>query len=192
VAAPRTGERAAAVEARTLTTTEAAVLALLAIEGERSGYDLAQRVERAIGHIWAPARSGLYATLPRLVRDGLADARHVAQAARPDKQVYRIAAAGRDALAAWFATVEPGARETVLLKVFVGGLTTPDVLLGQLRQFEADAEARLETLREIEPTNTGVGHDWYHRHLLEYGLRRAELDRAFAEEVARAIVERTG
>ena len=42
-----------------LTTTEAAVLALLAIEGERSGYDLLKGVTHAIGHIWSPARSGL-------------------------------------------------------------------------------------------------------------------------------------
>ena len=34
---------------RTLTTTEAAVLALLEIEGERSGYDLLKLVSKAIG-----------------------------------------------------------------------------------------------------------------------------------------------
>ena len=39
-----------------LTTTEAAVLALLAIEGERSGYDLSKLAERAIGHMWSPAQ----------------------------------------------------------------------------------------------------------------------------------------
>ena len=42
-----------------LTTTEAAVLALLAIEGERSAYDLTKLVTQAIAHIWSPARSGL-------------------------------------------------------------------------------------------------------------------------------------
>ena len=51
-----------------LTTTEAAVLALLAIEGERSGYALAKAVEKAIGHIWAPARSGLFAALYPVLR----------------------------------------------------------------------------------------------------------------------------
>ena len=46
-----------------LTTTEAAVLALLAIEGARSAYDLVKLVEQAIAHVWSPARSGLYAVL---------------------------------------------------------------------------------------------------------------------------------
>src|SRR5207244_1770880 len=78
-----------------LTTTEAAVLALLAIEGERSGYDLGKLVQRAIGHVWSPARSALYAVLPRLVEHGLATRKTVAQSTRPDKQLYRVNRAGR-------------------------------------------------------------------------------------------------
>jgi DNA-binding PadR family transcriptional regulator len=144
-----------------LTTSEGAVLALLAIEGERSGYELAKLVERAIGHVWSPARSGLYATLPRLAKSGLVESRAVAQTARPDKQVYRISAAGRDSLAEWVRGVEPGARDTFFLKLFAGKLTTPDVLVEHVRQFRADTEARLAVLREIEPTNTNCGHDWF-------------------------------
>jgi DNA-binding PadR family transcriptional regulator len=170
-----------------LTTTEAAVLALLAIEGERSGYDLLKLVTQAIGHVWAPARSGLYAALPRLVQDGLARSRSVAQSTRPDKQLYRITRPGRAALTAWLETVEPGARETFFLKLFVGGLTTPEVLLGHVEQFREDTEARLETYRAIERTNSNRGHDWFHRHLLLHGLERAEQELAWAESVARAL-----
>ena len=177
----------ARTEVDRLTTTEGAVLALLAIEGERSGYDLLKLVQQAVGHVWSPARSGLYAVLPRLVRNGLATSRRVEQSDRPDKQLYRIARRGRDALASWLETVEPGARETFFLKLFVGKLTTHEVLLRQLAQFVADTERRLATLRAIEPTNSGVGHDWYHRHLLVYGIERAEHDLAWAARVERAL-----
>jgi DNA-binding PadR family transcriptional regulator len=170
-----------------LTTTEAAVLALLEIEGERSGYDLLKAVTNAIGHIWSPARSGLYAALPRLVKLGLAQCRSVTQSSRPDKQVYRINSDGRSALAAWFETVEPGARDTFFLKLFVGGLTTPEVLLRHVEQFIADSEARLDGYRAIEPTNTNRGHDWYHRHLLRHGLERTEQELVWADGVARAL-----
>lgn len=51
-----------------LTTTEAAVLALLMIEGEHAGYDLLKLVTKSIAHVSLPARSGLYAVLPRLER----------------------------------------------------------------------------------------------------------------------------
>jgi len=164
-----------------LTTTEAAVLALLAIEGERSGYELAKAVESAIGHIWAPARSGLYACLPRLANSGLARVR------RSDKPLYAISEPGRAALEAWFERVEPGARETVFLKLFLGGLTTHDVLLRHLAQFRDDVEARLAGYREIEQTNSNRGHDWYHRHLLVLGVENAERELGWAERVEKAL-----
>src|SRR4051812_29282019 len=170
-----------------LTTTEAAVLALLAIEGERSGYDLLKLVAQAIAHVWSPARSGLYAVLPRLVASGFASRRSVAQSTRPDKQLYRITRSGRASLDAWLETVESGARETFFLKLFVGKLTTPEVLLEHVAQFVSDSEERLETLRAIEPTNSNRGHDWFHRHLLRYGIERAEHDLAWADDVARAL-----
>ena len=162
----------------TLTTTEAAVLALLAIEGERSAYDLTKAVEKAIGHIWSPAKSGLYATLPRLANDGLAE-RH--------GRSYRISTPGQEALEGWLSAVEPASRETFFLKLFVGGLTTPDVLLEHVEQFISDTGERLEMLRAIEPTNTNTGHDWHHRHLLEYGIERAEHELEWAHGVERAL-----
>jgi DNA-binding PadR family transcriptional regulator len=170
-----------------LTTTEAAVLALLAIEGERSGYDLSKLVEKSIAHVWAPARSGLYAVLPRLEQAGLAAHRVVAQASRPEKRLYRVTPAGRRALDAWLEAVEPGATEGFLLKLFVGGLSSNEILLEQVAQFRADTAAQLETYRAIEPTNTNEGHDWYHRHLLRLGIARAELDLKWADDVARAL-----
>jgi DNA-binding PadR family transcriptional regulator len=176
-----------AVHTEQLTTTEAAVLALLAIEGERSGYDLLKLVQQAIAHVWSPARSGLYAVLPRLARNGLATQRTLAQASRPDKQLYAITEAGRAALDEWLETVEPGARETFFLKLFVGALTTPAVLLAHVDQFVADTEERLAELQEIEPTNSNRGHDWFHRHMLRYGIEQAERELAWAAGVARAL-----
>jgi PadR family transcriptional regulator, regulatory protein AphA len=175
-------------EVAQLTTTEAAVLALLAIEGERSGYDLLKLVERAIAHVWSPARSGLYAVLPRLERRRLARRRDLAQSSRPDKRLYAITPEGRRALEAWLETIEPGNAETFRLRLFVGGLTTPEVLLEHVAQFRQDTEARLASLRRIEPSNTNRGHDWYHRRLLELGIARAEVDLRWADDVARALV----
>lgn len=163
------------------------MLALLAIEGERSGYDLLKLVQQAIAHVWSPARSGLYAVLPRLARNGLAAHRTLAQSTRPDRQLYAITPTGRAALDQWLETVEPGARDTFFLKLFVGALTTPDVLLAHVEQFVADTEAQLAELREIEPTNSNRGHDWFHRHMLRYGIDQAERELDWAAGVARAL-----
>jgi DNA-binding PadR family transcriptional regulator len=169
---------------RTVTTTEAAVLALLALEGELSGYDLHRRVSRSIGHVWAPAKSRLYAVLPRLAADALAHGRQVRQSGRPDKQLYAISDAGRAAVQAWLETVEPGATaDTVHLKVFLGGLTTHDVLRRHLEQHLEDLRRRLGELEELEHSNTGRGNDRYHRYLIELGLRSTRGSIDWAEEV---------
>ena len=76
---------------------------------------------------------------------------------------------------------------TFFLKLFVGGLTTPEVLLAHVEQFTDDTETRLEALRAIEPTNSNTGHDWYHRHLLRYGIERAEHELAWAAGVGEAL-----
>ena len=163
------------------------MLALLEIEGERSGYDLLKLVGKAIAYVWAPARSRLYTILPRLAKAGLVDVRHVRQQQRPDKQLYRITEAGRRALAEWHETVEPGAVEPFLLKLFVGGLTTHDVLIEHVEEFVHHTEARLAELRAIEPTNTGRGHDYYHAFLLRLGIERRELELRWAADVLEAL-----
>jgi DNA-binding PadR family transcriptional regulator len=170
-----------------LTTTEAAVLALLAIEGENSGYDLAKLAQKSIAHVWSPARSGLYAVLPRLERAGLARSRVVRQSGRPDKRLYAIAPSGRRSLEAWLESIEPGATDAFFLKLFVGGLTSTDVLAEHVRQFRADTEARLSTYHEIGLTNTNTGNDWFHGHLLRLGIAHAELDLQWAAGVLRAL-----
>ena len=172
---------------RTLTTTEAAVLALLAIEGERSGYDLLKLCEQAIGHVWSPAKSQLYAVLPRLVEAGLARRRSVSRARRPEKHVYRITRAGRAALDGWLENVEPGATETFFLKLFVGGLTTHEVLRRHVEQFRDDMRGRLAGLEEIERTNTRAGNDWYHAFLLDLGLVRTRQAIRWADGVLQQL-----
>ena len=160
------------------------MLALLAIEGEQSGYDLYLRVSRSIGHVWAPAKSRLYAVLPRLAADGLARSHRVRQSSRPDKQLYAISDAGRAAVRTWLETVEPGAPAAdVHLKLFLGGLTTHDVLRRHLEQLLDDLRARLAELEELERSNTGRGNDRYHRYLLELGLRSTRGSIRWAKEV---------
>src|SRR5919201_165395 len=77
-----------------ISANDAAVLGLL-MDGESSGYDLNKRIHRSVGFFWTPAKSHVYTTLARLLRDGLATVREVPQETRPDKQIYRISEEGR-------------------------------------------------------------------------------------------------
>src|SRR3954453_5588565 len=80
-----------------VTLTECAILGLVACR-ERSGYDLLKTIENGVGFFWTPAKSQLYALLPKLVDRGLLKARRVEQDKRPDKTLYRTTPAGSRAL----------------------------------------------------------------------------------------------
>jgi DNA-binding PadR family transcriptional regulator len=137
---------------RTLTTTDAAILGVLSW-AEMSGYDVKKTVDSTVGYVWGPARSAIYAVLPRLVEDGLATARKVEQSQRPDKIVYRITSAGRNALRSWIedtpAPPDPN-RNPLLLKVFFGDLASPEVLADQVRARRLEAERLREEMDRFE------------------------------------------
>ena len=119
-------------KAQTLTTTECAVLGLLT-RGPMSGYDLKKAIETSVGYFWAPAKSQIYAVLPRLVEDGYATSKKVAQPQRPDKQVYRTTAQGREVFKKWIDDTptppEPN-RNLLLLKLYFGDLSSPAAARG--------------------------------------------------------------
>ena len=151
------------LQTTTLTTTEGVVLGLLA-EGERSGYDLLKRAEGSVAHMWAPAKSQLYAVLPRLVDAGLAGRRTVRQSTRPDKHVYRLTRAGRGAVRNWLENAPPKSWDELLLKVFFAELCSRDALLRQLDGYEQVQRGFLAEYEAIRPATR------YGALTLQYGL----------------------
>src|SRR4051812_1318667 len=85
------------VEPAPLGATECLVLGMLS-RGERSGYEIFGEITEGAAVFWTPARSQIYAVLPRLVERGFATATRVQQSDRPDKLLYRLTAAGEQAL----------------------------------------------------------------------------------------------
>lgn len=164
---------------RALTTTEGVVLGLLS-EGTRSGYDLLKRTEESVGHMWAPAKSQLYAVLPRLVCAGLATSKKVPGDGRPDKHVYRLTAAGRRAVRSWLEHEPARTWDELLLKVFFAKLAPRDSLLRHLESSRETQRALLAEYRAINPATP------YGALTLRYGLelipvRLAWLDGALKE-----------
>ena len=130
-------------------------------------------LSKAIGYIWAPAKTQLYALLPKLAERGLATSRTVREGARPEKKLFRITDEGRAELDQWLAA-EPDSTETFYLRLFVGGLVSADVLAQHVAWFQERTEAQLAEYREIEPTNTRTGNDFFHYFLLRLGIERSE------------------
>ena len=177
----------------TLTTTEYAVLGLLAKGGELSGYDLRKRAERTVGYFWSPARSQIYAVLPRLVAAGFVTRRDVAQSDRPDKQLYRLTRTGRAALREWLdrGPIEPPPdRNPLLLKLFFGNEASPDALLEQVVERRREAEALRAELEAIDASSAGGDADFFPALTRRYGLAYADAIIRWADGVDRDLKRR--
>ncbi|MGV0070413.1 PadR family transcriptional regulator [Mycobacterium colombiense] len=74
-----------------------AVLAAL-LEGESSGYDLAKDFDASVANFWPATPQQLYRELDRLAEEGLIQARIVQQERRPNKRMFSLTRAGRDAI----------------------------------------------------------------------------------------------
>jgi DNA-binding PadR family transcriptional regulator len=172
-----------------ITLTECAILGLVA-RRERSGYDLLRTIENGVGFFWTPAKSQLYALLPRLVERGLLSARRVRQDRRPDKTLYRITTAGRDALREGLEQSSRAVdRNPFELRVFFGDHMRPGAVRAMIEARRDQNRAHLAVLEEIE---RGVEK---YRDLYPYLTRLAGKENAkaairWAEQALRLLEER--
>ncbi|MGN6168790.1 MAG: PadR family transcriptional regulator [Solirubrobacteraceae bacterium] len=169
-----------------LTTTEHALLGMLARYGECSGYELLKLAEAGIGFFWSPAKSHVYDVLPRLERGGHARSRHVRQKSRPDKQLWRITPRGRAALTDWLNTIDPDpfdARGVFLLKLFFGEHGDPAHLVKHAERFRDQAAVRLAALQTIARQEPSSKRNELPRMTLRQGLAAAEAHLRWIEEI---------
>lgn len=171
------------------TLTECAVLGLLA-RGELSGYDLVKAADRSVGFFWTPARSQLYALLPKLVERGLLKARRVEQEKRPDKTLYKITPAGRAALReGLMQPVPPVNRNATDLRLFFGEHLPPGAVQRMIEARRDAAREHLAVLEEIEQ-NPNVVADTYPYLTLLDGKEDAKAKIRWAEQALKILDER--
>lgn len=178
-----------------LTTTEHALLGMLARYGEHSGYELLKLAEDGIGFIWSPAKSHVYEVLPRLERGGHARRRIVEQSTKPDRHVWRITQRGRIALADWISTIDGEPLEdrgVLLLKLFFGDHGDPDALVAHLERFRAQATAKLARLRAIQAAAPVTIRDQLPLMTLRQGLAGTAAQLRWAEEILPELRARAG
>ena len=64
-------------------------------EGDKSGYEIKRRFEKAFSHFFVAGFGSIYPALAELSRSGLVTCENVEQEGRPDKKVYSLTAAGK-------------------------------------------------------------------------------------------------
>jgi DNA-binding PadR family transcriptional regulator len=167
-----------------LRVVQEVLLALLAREPSH-GYQLRLRLALALGPLAGTLNEGqVYVTLGRLERSGLVSSRRFGQAARTDRKVYELTAAGRERLLAWLADTSwpkpaPAEFHLKLVAAATAGLADP------VRIVDAQRHELLGGLREAqraaldEPVGSVAGL------LLEGVVLRLQADLRWLEACAR-------
>ncbi|HEX2037960.1 MAG TPA: PadR family transcriptional regulator [Chloroflexota bacterium] len=174
-----------------LTPSAYAVLGLLARE-PGSGYELGSRTARSIAHFWPLTRTHIYHELARLEGLGYVTGAEVAQSGLPDKRVYTLTPEGARVLDAWLNDPEPGVqrpRHPMLLKLFFAERAAPERVVEMLARYRADAGARRDRFAAVV-AGMDPGPDSplrFVRAAALFGLRRAEADLAWLDELPAAL-----
>ena len=167
-----------------------------------SGYDLGAIFDASAGHFWHARLSQIYPTLKRLEAQGLVTSTLETQEHRPDRRLYTITDAGRQALLDWLAqpiTDLDKTKSRLLLKLFFARATGKTAILTQLRlQYDLHRQQLALYREHIAPQIQITAQE--HPELAEetvlweitrrYGEMAEEMMLRWLEEAIRTIEER--
>jgi DNA-binding PadR family transcriptional regulator len=90
------------------------------LEDDLSGYELAKDFETSLGFFWHASHQQIYLELRKLADKHWLNKREVSQSGKPNKIVYGLTKAGRDALADWVytKTKTQAAKDELLMKLY--------------------------------------------------------------------------
>ncbi len=164
-----------------LSETSFIVLGLLEQGEPATPYDLKRIAQLSTNNFWSVPHTQLYTECARLAAEGLLDERREQSGRR--RRVYRLTAAGREALEAW--RNEPASelyelRDAATLKLFFGGdratlaatqLQAHKARLEQYEQLHEGADALPDGQRLA--LECGIGHE---REFIRFWSRLASND----------------
>lgn len=160
-----------------------ALLGLLSYQ-PMSGYDLKAIFDRSINHFWTAGLSQIYPVLGEMVSAGLLTVSVQQQDGRPNRKIYWVTDAGRQALVSWLSEPQPlpHDRYTFLIQLFFSAAVPKEVVLDQLRHVRQLYSQRLECYRHRGQASVdhfrsqmGQGRDAAFWQLtVEYGIRLAQ------------------
>jgi DNA-binding PadR family transcriptional regulator len=90
------------------------------IDADLSGYELARDFEASLGFFWHASHQQIYQELHKLAEKRWLNKREVHQSGKPNKIVYGLTKAGREALAEWVcgATKTQAAKDELVIKLY--------------------------------------------------------------------------
>ena len=121
------------------------------IEDDLSGYELARDFETSLGFFWSASHQQIYQELPKLAEKGWLNKREVRQSGKPNKIVYGLTRAGREALAAWVfdKTKTQAGKDELLVKLYNLHGDNADHLIAEITARRQEMMRRLYLYEKI-------------------------------------------
>jgi DNA-binding PadR family transcriptional regulator len=154
--------------------------------GPLSGYDMKAVVDRSTRFFWAASYGQIYPELRRLEKQGLIEGEDAPNGGR-SRRVYRLTAAGRNALREWLlgSTTTIEYRDESLLRLFFADALPREQTLELLEGRKRGHESYLEILRAIgEPPATDPSSD---ELVLQWGIDFNEWGAKWCEQQLRRL-----
>ena len=115
------------------------------------GYEIHQRLESELKHIWRLSLSQVYNVLNRLEKEGLIDGELNPQENRPDRTLFQITPSGREHFEIWLNTpIGPSVRAlrmAFITKLYFSTQLADGQLDNRIRTQEAEIQRGLEKLK---------------------------------------------
>jgi len=167
-------------------TVEQLCLSVL-YEGEATGYDIRRHFSEGEAALFADASIGaIYPALAKLEAKGLVDFVNQEQIGKPNRKIYHITEAGREAFLA--ALREPLSKDkcqsSFLYFLRFAHLAPPDIVVTHMEVRRRQLAQEVDRLEKflLRPTNNPQG-----RWVLEYGLAMIKAKQANLDTIARKI-----
>jgi PadR family transcriptional regulator AphA len=135
-------------QAEALSDLEVALLGLLSVR-PMTGYEIGSQYARAIAPWWETPRTQIYPKLRDLRRRGLIEQEQVVQQGKPNKLIYSLEPAGRDALTAWLTGPirQAEMRHHMMMRLFLGNLLPTETMRDLLETYRTEIEQWAQSLR---------------------------------------------
>jgi DNA-binding PadR family transcriptional regulator len=166
-----------------------AILAFLAQEPARSGYDLAKQFAGSVGRFWQASHQQIYMELAHLREQGLVEVQVQPRDGQLEKKTYSLTPLGAEKLREWIGRpIEPSPfKDALMVKMYAGHLADPGEVLAEVHRHRARHIEWLSRLRERNRDmlcNTKLEQGQMFRYLtLRRGIRLEEEWVAWCDEV---------
>jgi DNA-binding PadR family transcriptional regulator len=170
-------------------STAHAVLGLLAA-GARHGYELKREHDARLPMAKPLAFGQVYATLARLVRDGLIEELAQERAGGPDRTAYALTERGQAELVSWLSSVEPPApyvSSVLFMKVMLAVLVVDEA--AARRYLAAQRQAHSARLRELTAVKTDPGASLVDVLSADYATTHLSADLRWIETTLARVTE---